>query len=178
MPCRHKLLAGGKHLPQHAHEGAVLQRSSDPLLVAELLVDSLVGAVGALLNAHVDAVARGQCLLEADAHTQADDGGERAVRDGGCDLDEDGADGGQRRHGGQDVDVGQIDDGERAQRERVLGVGDGGDEVVDFLLVDVLDAVVVILRVACRGRVVERVAQVRVARDEVCLLYTSPSPRD
>ena len=38
--------------------------------------------MGARFDAYGDAEARGQGLLEPDAHGQADDGGEGAVRDG------------------------------------------------------------------------------------------------
>jgi hypothetical protein len=123
------LLARGKHLPQHAHQRAILQGSGDPLLVSQLLVDLHVGAVRALLDADVDAEARGQGLLEAHADAKTDDSGQGAVGDGGRDLDDDGADGGQRRRGRQNADVGQVDDGQRAEGQRVLGVANGGNEV-------------------------------------------------
>lgn len=123
------LLAGDEHLAQHAHQGAVLQGSCDSFLVSELLVDLLVGAVGALLDADIDAKARGQGLLEADADAEADDGGQGAVGDGGRDLDQDGANRRERRRGRQNVNVGQVDDGEGAQGQRMLRVADGGNEV-------------------------------------------------
>jgi hypothetical protein len=69
------LLARRKHLSQHAHQCAVLQCSGDPFLVSQLLVDRLVGAVRALLDAYVDAEAGRQGLLEPDAYPQANDSG-------------------------------------------------------------------------------------------------------
>ena len=88
-----------------------------------------------LLDPHIDPEPWWKRLLEADSDAQADDGGEGAVRDGGG--DEDGEDGergvGRERREG---DVGEVDDGEGAEREGVFGVRDGGDEIVDFLLVD------------------------------------------
>lgn len=57
------LLARGKHLLEDAHEGAVLEGGGNALLVAKLLVDLLVGAMGALFDAHIDAETWGQGLL-------------------------------------------------------------------------------------------------------------------
>ena len=93
------LYARGKHLLQHAHQSTVFQGRSDALLIAELLVDLLIGAMGALFDAHVDAEARGEGLLKADTHAEADDGGQRTVGNGGRDVDADGADGRLRRSG-------------------------------------------------------------------------------
>ena len=109
---REDLFASGQHLAQHAHQGPVLQGGGDPFLIGQLLVDSVVGAVGALLDADVDAETRRQSLLETHAHAQADDGGEGAVGDGGGDVDDDGADVGVRRGRAVDADVGQVDDGQ------------------------------------------------------------------
>lgn len=106
------LLASGEHLLENAHQGAILKGSGDPFFVSQLLVDLFVCGVRALLDADIDAKARGQGLLQADAHAQANDGSQRAVGDGRGDLNDDGADGGQWRGRGQDVDVGQVDDGE------------------------------------------------------------------
>lgn len=116
-----------EHLVQHALEGIILQRSRHTLLVTELLVDLIVLAVAVLLAAHDDAVVGRQCLLKADANTKPDDSGERAVGDGGRDLDGDGGDGVGVRDGagdgrGRDVDVGEVDDGELAERDGMLGV--------------------------------------------------------
>lgn len=93
-----------------------------------------------LFDAHVDPEARRQRLLEADAHTQTDDGGEGAVRDGGGDEDGDGGhdggaggwlvgEGGRRGQSGGQGDVGEVDDGEGAEGQGVFGVLDGGYEI-------------------------------------------------
>ena len=50
--------------------------------------------MGAVLDADVDAEARGQGLLEADAHAEPDHRRQRAVRDGRGDEHGDGAEGG------------------------------------------------------------------------------------
>lgn len=101
--------------------------------------------MGPLLDAHVDPEARRQRLLEADAHAEADDGGEGAVRNGRGDQDGDGGHdgrvfggcgagvgeggGGGRRQSGGQGDVGEVDDGEGTEGEGVLGVLDGGYEI-------------------------------------------------
>jgi hypothetical protein len=99
-------LARLEHLLQYTHEGAVLHRRRHALLVAQLLVHRRIRAVGALLDAHINAKSWRQGLLEAHAHAQANDGGQRAMGDGWRDLDEDGADRRERRRWRHDVDIG------------------------------------------------------------------------
>lgn len=120
---------GSEHLIQHAHQSSILQRSSNTFLVSQLLGDLLVGAVGAFLDPNVYSETWRQCLLQTHTHAQADHCGERAMCDCGCDFDSDGRDAGARVGGRGDVDVGELDYIEGAEREGMLGVGDGGDQV-------------------------------------------------
>jgi len=80
-----------QHLPQHAHQRAILQRGRDALLIGQLLIDLLARTMRAVLDADVDPEARRQGLLEPHAHPEPDDGRQRAVRDGRGDEDGDGA---------------------------------------------------------------------------------------
>ena len=66
----------------------------------------------ALLDPDIDPEPGREGLFEADAHAQPNHGGERAVRNRGRDLDDDGADPRARRLGRMDVDVWKVDDGE------------------------------------------------------------------
>ena len=104
-----------QHLIQDTLQRIILQRSRNALFVSELLVDLIILAVTVLLAAHDHAVVRWQGLLETDAYAQAYDGGERAVGNGGRDLDQYSDDGvggwndaGPR--GRRDVDVLEVDD--------------------------------------------------------------------
>jgi hypothetical protein len=56
-------LARLHHLADDLHQGPILQRSRDSLLISELLVDLVAGTVSALLNPHVYAKARRERLL-------------------------------------------------------------------------------------------------------------------
>jgi hypothetical protein len=124
-----RLFASFKHLLQYTHQGTVFQGSCNPLFVSELLIHLFIGAVGTLLDTHVHAEARRQGLLEPHAHAQANDGRQGAMGDCRRDLNDNGADGRKRGGGREDVDVWQVDHGEGAERERMLRIGDGGDEV-------------------------------------------------
>lgn len=119
---------GFHHFVEHVPQRVVLQGRGDPLLVGQLPVDLVILGVRSGLHPDVDAVARRQGLLQADADGQANDGGEGAVGDGGRDLDE---------HLGkswrclEDMDVGEIYHGELAQGMGMLRVRDCGYEVCD-----------------------------------------------
>jgi hypothetical protein len=102
------LLASLEHLPQYAHQSAVLQGSCHSLFVSQLLVHLLVGAMCALLDAHIDAEAGRQSLLEPGANAQANDRGKGAVSDCRRDLHDHGADGRKRGRRREDVDVWQV----------------------------------------------------------------------
>ena len=132
------LLARREHVPDHAHQSSVLHGSGNPLLVAELLVDSVRCGVGAFFQTHIDAEAWRQSILEAHAHGESDDSAQTAVCRGRCEEDGDGGNARSRARGRSDEDVGQIDDGKTGKRVGVLWILDGGDEVVDLLRVYLL----------------------------------------
>lgn len=86
----------------------------------------------ALLAAHVDAVVGRQRLLQAHAHGEPEDGGERAVRNGGRNLDkhlDEGVGVGRctttEGRGRGQANVGEVDDGELTKGNGVLRVGNG-----------------------------------------------------
>lgn len=122
-----------QHLVQDALERVVLERGRHALLVAELLVDLVVLGVRVLLAADDDAVVGRQGALEADAHAQADDRGQGAVRDGRRDVHRHRHDGVGRRvaegGGRADVYVREVDDGELPEGDGMLGVGYRGNQV-------------------------------------------------
>ena len=75
----------------------------------------------ALLHLDIDPVVGRQNPLQPRPDGEADDGDQRAVVDGGRDLDQDPDQGVgvlRRRGGWRDVDIREVDDGELAERER------------------------------------------------------------
>nr|POF07873.1 hypothetical protein CFP56_66165 [Quercus suber] len=127
-----------EHGVDDVDEGAILHGGSDALLVAELFVDLIGGLGGALFDADVDAEAWGQRVDEAHFDAEADDGRQRARRGRRRDEHAHGADARARRWRAQDLDVFQLDHAQRPQGQRMLWVRNGRDQVVDFLLVDLL----------------------------------------
>ena len=123
-----------QHLFQDAPESVVLQGGGDALLVGQLLVDLVILGVAVLLAADDDAVVGRQDLLQAHADAQAEEGRVRAVGDGGrdvhADLDDDVGVGDAECRRRLDADVRQVDDGQLAERDGMLRVCDGSDEVL------------------------------------------------
>lgn len=77
-----------EHLVDHALERVVLQRSGHPLFVGQLLVDLVVLGMGAFLHGDINPVVGRQGPLQTYPDGKADDGRQRAVGDGGRNLDE------------------------------------------------------------------------------------------
>jgi hypothetical protein len=123
------LLARREHVPNHAHQSSILHGSGNTLLVSELLVDCVRCSVRALLQAHINAEAWRQGVLQSHADGQSDDCAQTAVCGSRCEEDSDGGDARCRAGGSCDEDVGQVDDGKTGERVGVLWVLDGGDEV-------------------------------------------------
>lgn len=94
--CKQNSITGLQHLRDNAHQSPILQRSSNPLLVAQLLIDLFTGTMRALFDANIDTEPRGKRLLQPHPHAQSDDSRQAAVGDCGCDQDGDGA---ERRGG-------------------------------------------------------------------------------
>lgn len=101
------------HLPNNLHQSPILQRSRNSLLITELLIDLVASTVRPLFNPHVYTEPWREGLLQSHSDSEADDGGETAVRDGGGDQDGDCLEGrgGDVGESGFDEDIGEGDDG-------------------------------------------------------------------
>jgi hypothetical protein len=131
-------LARGQHVPDDADQSSILHCGCDALFITELLVDSISGGVGAFLQAHVDTEAWWESVLQAHTHSQSDDGTQTAVGSGRREQDSDSGDARSRTSRCGDENIRQVYDRKTGERVWVLGVLDGGDEVVDFLRVYLL----------------------------------------
>lgn len=103
-----------QHLPQDFHQRAILQRSSNPLFITQLLINLLTSAMRPLLDPHIHPESCRQSLFKADPNTEPNDCCETAVGDCGRYVDGADGEGGTGWEWGE-VDVWELDDGEGAE---------------------------------------------------------------
>ena len=68
-----------QHLPYYPHQLRILQRSSHPLLIPQLLIDLVSCTMRTLLDPNVDSEPRRKRLLQTNPYSEPNSRGKRAV---------------------------------------------------------------------------------------------------